>query len=275
MSSPIDFALAWNSLPALLKGATTTLLLTVVVMALSLVLAVPVTWARMSPRRIYSAPAAAFVIFFRGAPVLILLYLVYYGFGQIESLRNGPLWLLFGSAFSCAVIGLTLNHTAYLVEIARGSLLAVPAGLVEAANSLGLTPREAMIWIRLPLAFRYGLKAYQNEVIMFTKGTAVVSVITVTDLTAVAHEIFEITYDPLTPMLAAAVMYWVLIHAMRIGFDRLERYLNRHTQALEPAPAATIVLAIEPSPARRPAGTDFSKRSVPVSVDRAVGDRSR
>lgn len=238
---PIDVTLAWNSIPALLKGATTTVALTLTVMVLSPVLAAPLTLARMSRRRVFSWPAAAFVVFFRGAPVLILLYLVYYGFGQIQWLREGPLWIVFGSAFSCAVIGLTLNHTAYLIEIARGSLRAVPAGLVEAGNSLGLTPRETMIWIRMPLAFRYGLKAYQNEVIMFTKGTAVVSVVTVTDLTAVANEIFEVTYDPLTPMVSAAVMYWVLINLMRMGFDNLERYLNRHN--IRPNPIAANALA--------------------------------
>ena len=225
---PIDLALAWKSLPALLSGLMTTLLLTGIVLVLGLALSIPVSLARMSSNRLASALASAFVVFFRGAPLLILLYLVYFGFGQIGWLRNGPLWFVFRSAFACAVIGLTLNHAAFMAEIVRGSLLAVPAGLVEASASLGLTPRESFVWIRMPLALRYGLKAYQNEVIMFTKGTAVVSVITVTDLTAVANEIFEITYDPFTPILAAAALYWMLINAMRIGFSALEARLNRH-----------------------------------------------
>ena len=266
---PIDPILAWNSLPALLKGLTTTLSLTIVVMVLSLALAVPVTWARMSPRRFLSWSAAMFVVFFRGAPVLILLYLVYYGFGQIESLREGPLWLLFGSAFSCAVIGLTLNHTAYLVEIARGSLLAVPSGLVEASNSLGLTPRETMVWIRLPLALRYGLKAYQNEVIMFAKGTAVVSVITVTDLTAQANEIFEVTYDPMTPMITAAMLYWAMINVMRIGFARLECYLNRHNEPREASPTAVIATVAAAAQA------GFAERPVAVRAESGRGERLR
>jgi arginine/ornithine transport system permease protein len=243
---PIDLALAWKSLPALLNGMMTTLLLTVIVLFLGLTLSFPVALARMSGKPVLSLPAAAFVVFFRGAPLLILLYLVYFGFAQIEWLRKGPLWFVFSSAFACAVIGLMLNHAAYMAEILRGSLLAVPAGLVEAASSLGLTPRETFLHIRMPLALRIGLKAYQNEVIMFTKGTAVVSVITVTDLTAVANEIFEVTYDPFTPMLAAAALYWLLINAMRIGFDALERYLNRHNpppgvRLKSPAVAAGII----------------------------------
>lgn len=230
---PFDSALAWKILPALLVGLQTTLLLTAIVMVLGLVFSVPLALARMSQSRIVSWTAGVFVVFFRGAPLLIVLYLVYYGLGQIEILRDGPFWFLFASAFSCAVIGLTLNHTAFLVEVVRGGLMAVPAGLVEAGSSLGLSRRETFFWIRLPLALRYGLNAYQNEVIMFTKGTAVVSVITVTDLTAVANGIFSETYDPVTPMVMAALLYWIVINAMRLGFTALERYLNRHLTAHE------------------------------------------
>ena len=228
---PFDAALAWQILPKLLVGLQTTLLLTAIVMVLGLVFSVPIALARMSTNRPVSWIAGMFVVFFRGAPLLIVLYLVYYGFGQIKLLREGPLWFLFASAFSCAVIGLTLNHTAFLVEVVRGGLMAVPAGIVEASDSLGLTRRETFFFIKLPLALRYGLNAYQNEVIMFTKGTAVVSVITVTDLTAVANGIFSETYDPVTPMVMAAVIYWVLINAMRVGFTALEHYLNRHNRA--------------------------------------------
>ncbi|WP_181706677.1 ABC transporter permease subunit [Chthonobacter rhizosphaerae] len=271
---PIDFALAWDSLPQMAEGLVTTLLITVLVLVLGLPLSVLVTLARMSRSRILSWPAAAFVVFFRGAPLLILLYLVYYGFGQIEALRDGPLWVIFGSAFACAVIGLTLNHVAYMVEVVRGSLNAVPAGLVEASAALGLTPRETFTYIRLPLAMRYGLAAYQNEVVMFTKGTAVVSVITVIDLTAVANELFEETYDPFTPMLTAAAFYWCLVNAIRLGFGALENHLNRHQrreQAVKPTtPAGAAAAAAEPpagapvAPLRRMIGSD--RRPVPVKA---------
>ncbi len=154
--------------------------------------------------------AETFIVFFRGAPVLILLYLVYYGFGQIEALRNGPLWLLFGSAFGCAIVAFSLNHAAFMAEVLRGALLAVPAGMVEASQALGISPRNVFLYVRMPLAMRYGLPAYQNEVVSFIKGTAIVSVITITDLTAVANGIFEQTYDPFTPILCAAALYWAL-----------------------------------------------------------------
>ena len=122
------------------------------------------------------------------------------------------------------MIGLTLNHASYLVEILRGGLDAVPAGMTEASAALGISPRQTFTWIRFPLAMRYALKAYQNEVLGFTKGTAIVGVITVVDLTAVANEVFERTYDPVTPMLTAAALYWTLVNVMRIGFELLGPY---------------------------------------------------
>lgn len=226
--SVFDVDLAWANLPALLHGAATTLLLVTVVLIIGMILAIPAALARMSSCRYLSWPVRLFVIFFRGAPLLLLLYLVYYGLGQIGALHGGPLWLVLGSPVACAVTGLTLNHVAYLIEIVRGSLMAVPAGIPEAAAALGISARDAFIRIRLPMALRYGLKAYQNEVVGFAKGTAVVSVITVVDLTAAADEIFKRTYDVFTPMLTAAALYWILVNLIRLAFRGIESRLNRH-----------------------------------------------
>ena len=119
----------------------------------------------------------------------------------------------------------------------------MPKGLVEAASALGIEPRDVFLRIRLPLAIRYGLKAYQNEVILFTKATAVVSVITVVDLTAVANNIFYDTYDPFTPLLTAAAFYWVLVNLLRIGLVHLDAWLNTHLRADE---QRTRTIAIRP-----------------------------
>lgn len=233
---PIDPALAWESLPALVDGLGVTVFLTVLPLIIGLALAFPICFARMSPRRALALPAEIFVVFFRGAPLLILLYLVYYGLGQIEALRNGPFWIVFGSPFGCAIVALSLNHAAYMVEVLRGSLLAVPHGIVEASEALGITRRNIFLWVRMPLALRYGLKAYQNEVVSFVKGTAIVSVVTITDLMAVANSIFEQTYDPFTPILCAAAFYWAFVNLIRVGFTVWGRWLGRHTA--EDAPVA-------------------------------------
>lgn len=230
---PIDLTLAWDSLPAMARGLLVTISLTFIVLSIGILTSLLVTFARMSRNRVVSGLAGLYVVFFRGAPLLILLYLVYYGFSQVESIRNGPLWLIFGSAFGCAIVGLVLNHTAFMVEVVRGALEAVPAGLIEASKALGITPRQTFFNVRLPLAIRFGLKAYQNEVVMFAKGTAVVSTITVVDLTAVANGIFEDTYDPFTPILTAAAFYWTFVNVLRLGFLKLDRYLNHHLLADE------------------------------------------
>jgi arginine/ornithine transport system permease protein len=223
-----DPTLALRSLPAMLHGVLITIALTATVLALGLAIAIPLAVGRTSRRRLIAWPVAAYVAFFRGTPAMILLYFVYYGFGQLFGARDGLLGAAFSNAFLCAVIGFALNHSSYVVEILRGGLQAVPAGLHEAAAALGIEPRHVFLHVRLPLAVRYGLKAYQNEVILFTKATAVVSVITVVDLTAVANNIFYDTYDPFTPLLTAATFYWVLVNVIRIGLARFDVWMNVH-----------------------------------------------
>jgi arginine/ornithine transport system permease protein len=223
-----DPALAWQSLPAMLYGLVVTITLAGLVVALGLMISIPLAVARNSSRAAFAWPAAVYVIFFRGTPAMILLFFVYFGFGQVFGARDGFLGALFSNAFLCAVIGFTLSHSSYVTEIFRGGLSAVPKGLVEAAAALGIEPRDVFLRIHLPLAIRYGLKAYQNEVILFTKATAVVSVITVVDLTAVANNIFYDTYDPFTPLLTAAAFYWVLVNVIRIGLARFDVWMNVH-----------------------------------------------
>jgi arginine/ornithine transport system permease protein len=228
-----DPALALHSLPDMLHGLWVTITLAASVLALGLLIAIPLALARDSRHPLLAWSAAAYVIFFRGTPAMILLFFVYFGVGQVFGARDGFVGALFSNAFLCAVIGFSLNQSSYVTEIVRGGLLAVPKGLVEAAAALGIEPRDVFLRIRLPLAIRYGLKAYQNEAILFTKATAVVSVITVVDLTAVANNIFYDTYDPFTPLLTAAAFYWVLVNLLRIGLARLDAWLNTHLKADE------------------------------------------
>jgi len=227
-----DLALAWHSLPALCHGLIVTIALAALVPALGILISVPMALARLSRWKALAWPAAVYVIFFRGTPAMILLFFVYFGFGQIFG-AHGPLGALFSNAFLCAVIGFSLNHSSYVTEIVRGGLQSVPRGVVEAAAALGIEPRDVFLRIRLPLAVRFGLKAYQNEVILFTKATAVVSVITVVDLTGAANQVFYDSYDPFTPLLTAAAFYWVLVNLLRIGLVRLDTWLNPHLIADE------------------------------------------
>jgi His/Glu/Gln/Arg/opine family amino acid ABC transporter permease subunit len=228
-----DLALALHSLPVLMHGLIVTIALAACVLVLGMMISIPMALARTSRHKPIAWAAAAYVLFFRGTPAMILLFFVYFGFGQVFGARDGFLGALFSNAFLCAVIGFALNHSSYVTEIVRGGLQSVPRGLVEAAAALGIEPRDVFLRIRLPLAIRYGLKAYQNDVILLTKATAVVSIITVVDLTGAANAVFYDTYDPFTPLLAAAVFYWVLINAIRVGLSRLDAWLNVHLAADE------------------------------------------
>ena len=217
-------------MPAMLRGLMVTALADRgIVLVLGLALAIPLTLARMSRRRLYRLAGGAFVIFFRGAPLLILLYLVYYGLGQISVPARRPALDDLRQRLCLRVIGADPQSCRlYGRNPARQ-----PAGR---AGRLGRGQRRArhlrraqtFIWIRFPLAMRYGLKAYQNEVVMFTKGTAVVSVITVIDLTAAANEVFEDLRSVHADPYRRGSLLGVRQSRYGSASVCLERYLNRH-----------------------------------------------
>ena len=216
---PIDLHLAWRACPPWRAVCSTNVLLTFITLAIGLFTSLLVTLARMSKNRLVSGLAGALcgVLPRRAAadPALSRLLRVRADYRRFATAPCGSS----SAARSLARLSaLVLNHTAFMVEVVRGALEAVPAGLIEASKALGISPRQTFLRIRLPLAMRYGLKAYQNEVVMFAKGTAVVSTITVIDLTAVANGIFETTYDPFTPILTAAALYWIFVNTLRLGF---------------------------------------------------------
>jgi His/Glu/Gln/Arg/opine family amino acid ABC transporter permease subunit len=242
-----DPDLAWSILPRLVRGAGITLGIVAPVLFLGFLLALPVALARMSPHPSLSLPAWLFVLFFRGTPALVLLFMIYNGFAVVPVIREGVLWAVFVDPDYCAVIGFTLNHAAFLAEILRGGLSAIPKGVVEAARALALSRAQLLFLIRLPLALRLGLPAYQNEVILLTKGTAAVSAITLMDVLGAATEAVSMTYDPFTPLACAAAVYWAIVHLLRMLFDRIERRTNRHLKLVGAARQA-IVPGPLPSP---------------------------
>ncbi|OZI54682.1 ABC transporter permease [Bordetella genomosp. 4] len=222
-----DVEIAWESLPALLNGLGTTLTVLIPVLILGLLFALPVALARLQPGP-RSTVAAMYIGFFRGVPSLVLLYLIYSGLPQLTIVRDTFLWQFFSNAYVCAWLGLALTHSGFMAEIIRGGLAAIPAGTVEAAATLGLTPRQILFRLRLPMAARYVLKAYQNELLIMVKSTAAVSAITLVDLTSAANTVFDYTYDPFTPLMTAAAIYWCLINMLRFGFATADRKFNRH-----------------------------------------------
>lgn len=224
----MNWAVMLESLPALAEGALLTLELVAVSGVLGFMLAVPVAIARVSDRWWMRALPMAHIYFFRGTPLLVQIYLVYYGAGQFEAVRSSMLWPYLSQAYWCAIIAFTLNTSAYTAEILRGAIQTVPRGEVEAARAVGMGP--ALIWrrIRLPRAFRIALPAYSNEVILMLKGSALASTITLMDLTGVARTIIARTYTPMELFLAAGLIYGLLTVFILSGFRLIERRLNRH-----------------------------------------------
>ena len=149
---------------------------------------------RVSPNRLVNGLAWCFSKFFRGAPALILLYMIYNGLATVGIIRNTVLWNVFIDPYYCAAIGLTLNHAGFLVEVVKGGIQAMPAGIIDASRALGLSRSQTFFLMTLPMALRYGLSAYMNEVILFAKGTAALGAMTVMDLLAVANSAVSTTY---------------------------------------------------------------------------------
>ena len=214
----------------LIDGAVITVKLVVLACILGLVLAVPLALARRSDRRWLSASAYLYIYFFRGTPLILQLALVYYGLAQFEAVRESPFWIVLGDAEYCGLLGLTLNTTAYLAEILRGGIAAVPRGELEAAEACGMSRRMANRRIVLPRAMRIAWPAYGNEVILLLKGSALVSTITVYDLMGETRSVFSRGYDD-TIYLYAAALYLTLTLVFTGGFRLGERRMNSHLRA--------------------------------------------
>ncbi|MFI3048072.1 Amino acid ABC transporter permease [Pseudomonas coronafaciens pv. coronafaciens] len=213
-------------LPRLAQGATLTLELVAIAVIAGLVLAVPLGIARAS--RLWSVRALpyAYIFFFRGTPLLVQLFLVYYGLAQFDVVRQGPLWPYLRDPFWCAVITMTLHTAAYIAEILRGAIQAVPVGEVEAARALGMSKWKALFYIVLPRATRIGLPAYSNEVILMLKASALASTVTLLELTGMARTIIARTYMPVEIFFAAGMFYLVMTFVLVQGFRLLEKLLR-------------------------------------------------
>ena len=211
-----------------LDGLATTLMLTFGSISLGAILSVPVTFARMAKNPILNTVAYAYVYVFRSTPMLLQIFLIYYGLGsfrpQIEAIG---LWWFFREAWYCALFAMTLNTAAYQAEILRGAIESVPRGQTEGAKSLGL-PTSVTFWkIILPQALIVALRPYGNEIIFMIKGSAVVAVVTVLDLMGQTRYAFSRTFDYQT-YLWAAIFYLAIVEALRHTWGAIEARLTRH-----------------------------------------------
>lgn len=204
----MDFTLMWESLPKILDGTYETMRLVVLSLAVGLVGSVIVALMRLSRSAIVSGLAYGYVYVFRGTPLFVQIYLIYYGLGQYPDFWESiGLWVVLREPFWCAIIALAMNTTAYTSEIIRGGILSVPNGQLEAAKACGMSPLTIFRRITLPVAIRQGLPAYGNEVVLMVKATSLASTITLMEMTGIANQIISRTYAVLEVFLVAGAIY--------------------------------------------------------------------
>jgi len=193
-------------------------------------IAVPLAILRNYGNSFVQYPIRAFVYFFRGTPLLVQMFLIYYGFGQFDLIKESFLWPFFREAYFCALFAFTLNTAAYTTEILRGSIKATPHGEIEAAMAAGMSRFLMVKRIILPSAFRRALPAYSNEIIFMLHGSSLASVITIVDITGAARIINSRFYSPYEAFLTAAAFYMAITFLIVFLIKKLEVRWFAHLQ---------------------------------------------
>ncbi|WP_421268912.1 arginine ABC transporter permease ArtM [Aeromonas veronii] len=209
-------------LVTLLGGLVTTLELTLFSLLLGIVLAALMTWVLELRLPVATQLVQLWVLLFTGTPLLIQIFLIYYGPGQFEWLKASPLWPLLKQPWFCAVLALGLNTAAYSTRLFKGALDAIPAGEVEACRALGFNGRQTL-WMKVRHAARHLVPAYSNEVILVLKGSSLASTITIMDIMGLAQGLNAQTYDTLAVFGVAGVLYLAMNGLLTIGFRWCEK----------------------------------------------------
>ena len=225
-----DLDLILQSLPQMLAGIGVTLQLLLVSGFLGLILAILLLLMRISGKFYLDWVAQVYIYVFRGTPILVQIFIIYYGLPQFEEVRDSIFWSILREPTGCAILALTLNTGAYVSEILRGGVLGVDKGLLEAGSALGMSARQKFIYITAPLATRLSLPAYSNDVISLLKSTALASTITITDMTGIARTIVADTYAPYEIFISLAIVYMIFTFGIQRLFGVIERYLSRYTK---------------------------------------------
>ena len=231
--SPIDFVLIARHWEMFLTGIGYTLVLVVAALVIGGGLSLPLAVARAARTPIADQIIRAYVYLFRGTPLLVQLYVIYYGVGQFETVRESFLWPVLREPLWCTLIVFVLNTAAYTTEIFRGAIEAVPFGEVEAAKAYGMSGRLRTTRIVLPSALRRALPAYSNEVIFMLHGSVVASTVTIVDILGAGRILNAKYYLAYEGFLAAAVLYMLLVYAVTRGFKVWERRWHAHLRPRE------------------------------------------
>ncbi len=206
----IDTKILWQSIPQIATGMVTTLELMICALIIGLLLALILTMCSYLNLKIINIILKAYTFIIRGTPLLVQIFIIYYGSSQFDFIRNGILWNILKEPFACAVIALALNTSAYSFELFRGAISAIPYGEIEACQALGLSKLQMLRKVIAPRAIRLVLPAYSNEVIIILKSTTLASTITLMDIMGVIHAFISQTYLTASYLLLAGSIYLFL-----------------------------------------------------------------
>lgn len=226
-----------TNLPLYWDGTLLTLQLLGAALVLGMLGALPLSIARASANPWISRPVWLYTYIMRGTPMLVQLFLIYYGLAQSDWIRESAAWPLLSQPWFCAVLAFALNTCAYTIEIIAGAIQTTPAGEVEAARSLGMSRAQVVRRILLPSALRRALPAYSNEAIMMLHGTSLASIVTLMDLTGAARDVNSRFYAPFESFITAAVFYLALTFALVGLFHWAERRWLAHLRPRTTTPA--------------------------------------
>jgi octopine/nopaline transport system permease protein len=221
----------WTSLPALLKGVPMTLQLVGLSLLFGIVLATGVALMRLSHNSLIRWSAGAYVFVFRGTPLLVQIFLIYYGLGQFQAIRSSIFWVFLREPYWCGILALTLNTAAYTSEMIRGGIQSVPHGQIEAARACGFSRFMVFRRIIAPIAMRQALPAYGNEVILMVKASSLASTITLLEITGIARRIISQSFAVFEVFIVAGAIYllinFLITRLIRYAEWRLTPYLRR------------------------------------------------
>ena len=203
----MDLELMINSFPKLLNAAAITLKLLSVSLIIGLFIGLFFAILRLNKNMLINKFAYGYSYIFRGTPLLVQIFIIYFGLGQIEYLRSTILWVILKEPYWCAIIAFALNTGAYTSEILRSAFQTIKPGIIEAGKSLGISNKVIFYKIQIPIAIRQSLPAYGNEIILMMKGTSLASTVTIMDLTGVAKYIISTTFKPIEVFIVAGGIY--------------------------------------------------------------------
>jgi octopine/nopaline transport system permease protein len=215
-----------DALIILSSGVALTLGLAFLSLALGFILSVPLAFIRAFARPAFSYAVLGYTYVFRGTPMMVQLFLLYYGLSQIAAVRDSLFWVVLRDPFWCALVTFSLNSAAHTTEILCRGLQSVPKGVLEAGAALGLRPVQAARLIAFPIAFRISLPAYGNEVVAMIKGTSLASTVTLLEVTGMARQMISDTFAPYEIFMAAGAIYIFLTFGAVKATEYLEHRLS-------------------------------------------------